>query len=169
MLGILGGSTWVSHTTLKELSITMLGHCCCSPQFHIHRLMTILLLMVWQRLCCWLGPPWWWHVGGILSIVGDLGDAIVGAVAVPIVFSNWYRRFKNYCDGGITRAAQLSFPINNSSVSVLIFVEANAYSMSVVQAFCLSYGRNTLIEWVFMSHPRHVLCLASCPSSASFL
>ena len=84
MIGVLGGSTWVSHTNLKELSIVMLGHCWCSPQCHIQRLLTISLLMVWLRLCCWLGPPWWWHVGGVSSIVGYLVDAIFGAVAVPI-------------------------------------------------------------------------------------
>ena len=35
-------------------------------------------------LCCWLGTPWWWNVGGVSSIVGYLLDYIVGAVAVPI-------------------------------------------------------------------------------------
>ena len=35
MLGILGGSTWVSHATLKELSIAMIGHCIYIPQCHI--------------------------------------------------------------------------------------------------------------------------------------
>ena len=85
MLVIPRGSTQVSHATLKELSITMIGHCRCIPQFYIHRRLTIVLLMVWQRLCCWLVPPWWWHVGGISSIVRDLGDSIVGAVVVPIV------------------------------------------------------------------------------------
>ena len=41
--------------------------------------------------------------------------------------------------------------------------------MSVVQAVCFLSCRNSLREWVFMSHPRHVLCSASCPSPASFL
>ena len=85
MLGILGGSAWVSRATLMEISIAMLGHCCCSHQFHIHRRLAIVLLMVWQRPCCLLGLPWWWHIGVISSIVGDLGDSIFGAVAVPIV------------------------------------------------------------------------------------
>ena len=40
--------------------------------------------MVWKILFCWLGPPWWLHVGGVSSIVGDLVDAIFGAVVVPI-------------------------------------------------------------------------------------
>ena len=83
MLEILGGSTWVSHDTLMVLFITMLGHCRCIPQFRIHGRLTIALLMVWKRICCWVGPPWWWHVGGILSIVGYLFFAVVGAIAVP--------------------------------------------------------------------------------------
>ena len=58
MLGIIGGSTWVSHAMLQVLSIAMLGHFCYIPQCHIHRRLTIALLVVWQRLCCWLGPPW---------------------------------------------------------------------------------------------------------------
>ena len=41
--------------------------------------------------------------------------------------------------------------------------------MSLFQAVCLSSGRDTLIEWVFMSYPRHVLCSSSFPSPASFL
>ena len=86
MLEILGGSTWVSHDTLKVFFITMLGHCRCIPQFRIHGRLTIALLMVWKRICCWVGPPWWWHVGGILSTVGDLVDAIVGAVVVPTFY-----------------------------------------------------------------------------------
>ena len=85
MLVIIRGSTWVYYTTLKEFYITILGHCCCNPQRHIHRILNIALLMGWQRLCCWLGIPWLWHVGGISSIVGDIGDEIVGAVVVPIV------------------------------------------------------------------------------------
>ena len=84
MLIILGGSTWVLHSTLKEFSIAMLGHYQCSPQYHIHRRLTVSLLMVWQRICCWLRPPWLWHVVWTSSIVGDLGDAMVRSVAVPI-------------------------------------------------------------------------------------
>ena len=86
MLGTTGGSTWFSHATLKGFSVAMLGYCCCSPQWYIHRCLILALLMVLQRLCCWLFPPWWWHFGGVSYIVGDLVDAIVGAVAVPIFF-----------------------------------------------------------------------------------
>ena len=57
-LGILGGSTWVSSAMLKGFSIAMLVHFRCTPLRHINRRLTISLLMVWQRLCCWLGPPW---------------------------------------------------------------------------------------------------------------
>ena len=57
MLGILVCSTWVSHAMLQGFSIAMLSHCCCIPQRYIHRRLTIALLMVWQRLFCWLGPP----------------------------------------------------------------------------------------------------------------
>ena len=39
----------------------------------------------------------------------------------------------------------------------------------MVQSVFFSSGRNNIIERVFMSHPRHGLCLASCPSPASFL
>ena len=86
-LGIIGGSTWFSYATLKEISIAMLVHYCCSPQCHIHMCLTIALLIVWQRLGCWLGPLWRWNIGGLSSIVGDLFDAIVEAVPVPIFSS----------------------------------------------------------------------------------
>ena len=46
--------------------------------------------------------------------------------------SKWRSQFKKYRAGGITFAACLSFPINDSRVSVLIFVEANASLMSFV-------------------------------------
>ena len=85
MLGILIGSTWVSCATLMEFFIAMLSHYLCSLQCYILRNLNKVCLMVWKRLCCWLGPPWWWHVGEILSIVGDIGNAIVGAVLIPIV------------------------------------------------------------------------------------
>ena len=88
MIRILGGSTWVSHATLKGFSIAMLGHCSGSSQCHIHRRLTIALLMVWQRLSCWLGPPKWWYLGGISSTVGDLVDAIVVAVVTPLPLSS---------------------------------------------------------------------------------
>ena len=96
---------------------------------------------------------------------------MVGSIAVPIfpLFGKWRSRFKNYCGDRITWAAWLSFPINDSSLYVLVFVEANASFISVVQVVCFYSGINTLREWVFMSHPRHVLCSASCPSPASFL
>ena len=121
MLVILGGATWVSHATLKVLSIAMLGHCRCIPQCHIHRRLTIGLLMFWQILCCLLGPPWWWHVGGVSSIVGYLVDAIVVAVMVPHffpLFSKWRRRLKKDSTNGMTCAAWLSFPVKDSSVFV---------------------------------------------------
>ena len=60
------------------------------------------------------------------------------------ILSKWRSRFKKYCNGGMSCDACLSFPINNFSVSVLIFVYANASFISVVQAVCLSSGRNTL-------------------------
>ena len=62
----------------------------------------------------------------------------------PPLFSEWRSPFKNYCAGRMTCAAWSSFPINDSRVSVLIFVEANASFMSFVQAVCLSSGRDTL-------------------------
>ena len=85
------------------------------------------------------------------------------------LFSKCRSRFEKYRSGGITYAVWLRFPINDSSVSVLTFVEANASFMSEVQAVCFSFGRNTLREWVFMSHPRHVLWSAIFPSPAIFL
>ena len=85
------------------------------------------------------------------------------------LFSKWLSWLKKYYAGGMTCTAWSSFPINDSSVSVLIFVESNASFMSLVQAICFYFGRNTLIVWVFMSHPRHVLCLASCTYLSSFL
>ena len=84
------------------------------------------------------------------------------------LFGKWCIQFKKYCSGGMTCATWLSFPINNSRVSVLMFIEDNASFMSVVQDVCFSSGRNTLREWVFMSHHRHFLCSDSCPSSTSF-
>ena len=65
------------------------------------------------------------------------------------LFSKWFSWFKKYRSYGMTCAAWLRLPINDSSVSVYIFVEANAYFMSVVQAVCFSSGRNTLREWFF--------------------
>ena len=58
MLGILVGWTWVSYDMLQVLSIAMLVHFWCIFQCHIHRSRTISLLVVWQRLCCWLAPHW---------------------------------------------------------------------------------------------------------------
>ena len=58
MIGILGDSMWLSHAKLKEFSIAILGHCRYSPKYHIHRSLTIVVLMVWQRLYCWSGPPY---------------------------------------------------------------------------------------------------------------
>ena len=49
------------------------------------------------------------------------------------------------------------------------FFDANAPFVSVVQSICFSSGRSTLRERVFMSHNRHVFCLANRPSPASFL
>ena len=69
----------------------------------------------------------------------------------------------------MTCAAWLSFPINNSRVSVLIFVEANDSLMSFVQAVGFSSVRDNLRDWVLMSQTRHLFCSASCPSPASFL
>ena len=46
----------------------------------------------------------------------------------------------------MTCAACLRFAINDSSVAVLIFVEANDSFMSLVQDFCFSFGSDTLIE-----------------------
>ena len=57
-LVILGVPTWVSHAILQGFYIAMIGHFHCIPLCHIHRRRTIALLMVWQRLYCWLGPPW---------------------------------------------------------------------------------------------------------------
>ena len=75
-----------------------------------------------------------------------------------LLFSKWCSRFKRCCSGGMTWAALFSLPINDYSVSVLIFVEATASFMSVVQAVCFYSGRNTLRKWVFMSRPRHLFC-----------
>ena len=61
-------------------------------------------------------------------------------------FSKWRSQFKKYCAGGTTCATLVGLPINDSSLSVLIFVETNASSMSVVQAACFYSGRNTLRE-----------------------
>ena len=85
------------------------------------------------------------------------------------VISKWRSRFKKYRADGMTCAACLIFPINDSRVSVLIFVEANASLISFVQAVCFYSGRDTLRDLVLISQPRHVFCSASCPSPASFL
>ena len=81
----------------------------------------------------------------------------------------WRSGFKKYWAGGITWAALLGLPINDSSVSILIFVEANTLLMLFVQDVCSSFGRNTLKKWLFMYHPRHVFRLASFPSPPIFL
>ena len=86
MLGILIFLAWVYHATLMEFCISMLIHFICSLQCHISRWLDIVSLMVLQRICCSSVPHWWWNFGGILSIVGDIDDAIVGAVGVPHFF-----------------------------------------------------------------------------------
>ena len=83
--------------------------------------------------------------------------------------SKWRIRFKKYFAVRMTCAAWLIFTINDSSVSVLIFVEDNASFMSLTQDVCFYSGRNTLREWVFMYHPSNVLCSSSCPYPTSFL
>ena len=83
--------------------------------------------------------------------------------------SKWRSRFKKYRAGGMTCAAWLSFPINYSRVSVLIFVEANASFMPFFQAVCFSSGRDTLLDLVMMTQLRRVFLLAGCPYPASFL
>ena len=62
----------------------------------------------------------------------------------PSLFSKWRSQFKKYRAGGMTCAVWLSFTINDSRLSVLIFVEANASFMSFIQAVCFSSGRDTL-------------------------
>ena len=69
----------------------------------------------------------------------------------------------------MTCAELLSLSINYSSVSVLICFEANVSLMSLNQTVLFSFGINNLKEWVFMSHTRKILRLASLPSCASFL
>ena len=69
----------------------------------------------------------------------------------------------------MTCAAWLSFPITDSSVSVLTFVAANDSFMSFFQAVFFSSGRDAIRDWVLMSQPRHVFFSASCPSPSSFL
>ena len=66
-------------------------------------------------------------------------------------------------------AARLSLSINDSSVSLIIFVEANMSLILLNQAVCFYFGINTLKAWVFMSHPRQVLSLTIFLSPASFL
>ena len=94
--------------------------------------------------------------------------SLCGPHFFPLV-SKCRSRFKKYCAGGITCATWLIFPLHDSRVSVLIFVEANASFMSFVQAVCFSSGRDTLRDWVLMSQPRHVFWSESFPFTASFL
>ena len=61
----------------------------------------------------------------------------------PLI-SKWRSRFKKYRAGGMTCAALLSFPMNDSRVSVLIFLEPNASLMSFVQDVCFYSIRDTL-------------------------
>ena len=132
----------------------------------------IVLLMVWQRLCCWLGPPLvvtrWRNFTHSWRSWQFHSWSRWGLHCFPL-FSKRSICIKNYCYSGMKCAAWLIFQINNSSVSILIFVEVNASFMSVVQAVCLYVGSNTIIEWVFMSHPRNILWSASCTSPASLL
>ena len=51
--------------------------------------------------------------------------------------------------------------------SIFIFVEARDDFMSCTQDVSFSLGRNNLRERVWMSQPRHVLCLSSWNSPAS--
>ena len=76
---------WGSFAILSGFSIVMLVSCCCSLKFHIFMRLTIVWLLVWQRLCCWLVPLWWWHVEVIWSIVVCPSNAMVGDVVVSIV------------------------------------------------------------------------------------
>ena len=146
MLRILGGSAWVSRATLMEFSISMIGHCRCIPQCHIHRRLNIVLLVVWQRLCCWLGTPIWWNVGGNSSIVGYFGDAIVGSVAVPIVSPSSVSVIAGLGIIVLVRLHVLRDWYFQSMIPVyfLNFCWSNAYFMSVVQDICFCFGRNNL-------------------------
>ena len=165
MIGILIGWVWVSYDILAWFSIAVIGCCFCSLQYHsVNVGMINIMLLVgtslvvtrWRTLIhSWVS--WRFH-----------GWRRCGPHIFPL-FNRWRSRFKKYCAGGMTCAAWLIFPINYSSVSVLIFAEANESLMSLNQAVCFSFGRNTLKEWMFMSHPRQVFCLTSLLSPASFL
>ena len=85
------------------------------------------------------------------------------------IFNRWRSCFNKYRAGGMACAAWSILPINNYSVSVLIFVEDNESFMLLTQVVCSYFGRNTLKEWVFMSHTRQVLRSARFPSPVSFL
>ena len=56
----------------------------------------------------------------------------------------------------------------DSNFSVFIFVEARDALMSSTQYVSFYLVRNTLVDQVWMSQPRHVFCLASQPSTGSF-
>ena len=84
MLVILISLLWFSHSIMVWSSISMLSRCWCGLQFHIHRIMTIVWLLRWWRLWCWLIRRYWWHFGGIWSIVGVPGGVMVVDVVIPI-------------------------------------------------------------------------------------
>ena len=96
------------------------------------------------------------------------GWRLCGTHIFPL-FNSWRIQFKKYFSGGVTCAMWLSLPINYSSVSVLIFVESNAPLMPLTQAVCFYFGRSTIKEWVFISHPRQVLYSTNFPSPVSYL
>ena len=68
---------------------------------------------------------------------------MVGAVVVPIVSLSSVSGV-----AGLRNIVLVGWyhPINDFSVSILIFVEANASFMSVVQDVCFFPGKNTLRE-----------------------
>ena len=165
MLVVIGGSTWVSHATLKEFSIAMLWHCRCIPQCHVHMCLTIALLIVWQRLCCWLGTYWLWYVGGISFIVEDLVDAIVGSVAVPIVPLSSVSGIADLRSIVVLLWHVLHDWASQSAIPVYVF----EFLLKLMPLLCQwSSLFLSLLVGIF-SESECVLCLASCPSPASFL
>ena len=123
---------------------------------------TILLIgtnsvvTIWRNLIhSW--SSWWCH-----------GWRRCGSHLLPLL-NRWRSWFNKYCAGGMIYISWLSLTINDSSVSVLIFVEDNVSLMLLTQDLCFSLGRNTLKEWVFMSHPRQVLRSSILPSPVIFL
>ena len=81
------------------------------------------------------------------------------------VFRSWHSRFSKYLSGVMICATLFSLPVRDSSLCVFILVKDRDYLMSCTQAVSFYLCMNSLRVWVWMFHPRQILCLSNRPST----